>query len=150
MVREDSIMIAELAAANAAYDVIKQTIANGQEIYHAAEAMAQYFGLKNEIQKKAHEHGYKSDLEAFMAAEQLKQQEEELKQMMIYQGRGGMWTDWLEYQSQMKKSREEAAREEARARQHRKGLIVDACLIGATLVGSLIIIAVFFFAITSF
>ena len=76
-------MIAELAAANAAYDVIKQTIANGQEIYQAAEAMAQYFGLKNEIQQKAHEHGYKSDLEAFMAAEQLKAQEEELKQMEL-------------------------------------------------------------------
>ena len=42
-------MIAELAAANAAFDVIKQTLANGREIYEAGEALAQYFGLKNEI-----------------------------------------------------------------------------------------------------
>ena len=33
-------MLAELAAANAAFDVIKQTLANGREIYDAGEALA--------------------------------------------------------------------------------------------------------------
>ena len=123
-------MIAELAAANAAYDVIKQTIANGQEIYQAAEAMAKYFGLKQEIQQKAHEHGYKSDLEAFMAEEQLKRQEEELKQMMIYQGRGGMWNDWLQYQANMKQSRKNAERQKELERQNRKKKLIDGIMIG--------------------
>ena len=126
-------MIAELAAANAAYDVIKQTVANGQEIYHAAEAMAEYFGLKSELQKKAHEHGYKSDLEAFIAAEQLHAQEDELKQIMIYQGRPGMWTDWLNYQSQMKKSREEEKKEEIKKRLKRKRVLVDTIVIGTVI-----------------
>jgi molecular chaperone GrpE (heat shock protein) len=143
-------MLAELAAANAAYDVIKQTLQNGQEIYEAAEAMAKYFGLKQEIQRKAHEHGYKSDLEAFMAHEQLKAQEEELKQLMIYQGRAGMWTDWLEYQAQMARSRKEAEQEETRARQKRKKMLIDGILIGVAVVGSLIIIATFFYALISF
>jgi len=102
-------MIAELAAANAAFGVIKETIANGKELYEAGEALAKYFGLKAEIQKKAHEHGYKSDLEAFMATEQLKEYEDALKQMMIWQGRAGLWTDWLNYQRQMKESREAQA-----------------------------------------
>ena len=101
-------MIAELAAANAAFDVIKQTLANGREIYEAGEELAQYFGLKNEIQKKAHQHGYKSDIAAFMAAEELAAKEIELKEMMIYQGRGGMWDDWLRFQAEIKRSREEA------------------------------------------
>ena len=101
-------MIAELAAANAAFGVIKETIANGKELYEAGEALAKYFGLKAEIQKKAHEHGYKSDLEAFMATEQLKEYEDALKQMMIWQGRSGLWTDWLDYQKKMKESREAA------------------------------------------
>ena len=142
-------MLAELAAANAAYDVIKQTLQNGREIYEAAEAMAQYFGLKQEIQRKAHEHGYKSDLEAFMAHEQLKQQEEELKQLMIYQGRAGMWTDWLEYQAQMARSRREAEEEEIRARQKRKKMLVDGIIIGVAVVGTLIIIGSFVMAIMS-
>jgi len=117
-------MIAELAAANAAFDVIKQTIQNGQEIYAAGEELAKYFGLKNEIQKKAHEHGYKSDLSAFMAAEQLKKQEQELKEMMIYQGRGGMWDDWLKFQAEMKQSREEEEKEKKRAKLKRKKRLI--------------------------
>lgn len=123
-------MIAELAAANAAFDVIKQTIQNGQEIYEAGEALARYFGLKNEIQKKAHEHGYRSDLEAFMAAEQLKSQEDELKQMMIYQGRGGMWEDWLAFQAQMKQSRENEERARQQAIANRRKKLIDSLMIG--------------------
>jgi hypothetical protein len=142
-------MIAELAAANAAYDVIKQSIQNGQEIYEAAEAMAKYFGLKQEIQRKAHEHGYKSDLEAFMAAEQLKAQEEELKQMMIYQGRGGMWNDWLQYQAQMKRSREEEELQAKRAKAKRKKVLIDGIIIGFAVLTAFAALGVFFWILAS-
>jgi hypothetical protein len=118
-------MLAELAAANAAFDVIKQTLANGREIYEAGEAMAQYFGLKSEIAKKAHQHGYKSDIAAFMAAEQLAAKENELREMMIYQGRGGMWDDWLSFQAEMKRSRDEQEKEERLAKLARKKRIVN-------------------------
>ena len=118
-------MLAELAAANAAFDVVKQTVQNGREIYEAGDALAKYFGLKSEIQKRAHEHGHKSDLEAFMAAEQLAAKEVELKEMMIYQGRGGMWEDWLKFQSEMKRSREEEERQIKIARQNRRQFILD-------------------------
>lgn len=118
-------MLAELAAANAAFDVIKQTVANGREIYEAGEAMARYFGLKSEIQKRAHQHGYKNDLEAFMAAEQLAARENELKEMFIYQGRGGMWDDWLTFQSEMKRSREQEEREIKQAKRRRRKMILD-------------------------
>jgi len=130
-------MIAELAAANAAFDVIKQTIQNGQEIYAAGEALAEYFGLKNEIQKKAHEHGYKSDLQAFMAAEQLKAQEDELKQMMIYQGRSGMWNDWLAFQAQMKQSREDEEKARKQAIIKRRKRLIDGLMIGGVVVAAL-------------
>ena len=130
-------MIAELAAANAAFDVIKQTIQNGQEIYAAGEALAEYFGLKNEIQKKAHEHGYKSDLQAFMAAEQLKAQEDELKQMMIYQGRSGMWDDWLAFQAQMKQSRENEEKARQQAIIKRRKRLIDGLMIGGVCAAAL-------------
>ena len=141
-------MIAELAAANAAFDVIKQTLQNGKEIYEAGEAMAQYFGLKAEIQKRAHQHGYKSDIAAFMAAEQLAAKEVELKEMMIYQGRGGMWDDWLAFQSEMKRSREAEELAERRAKYARKKRIVK-IFMGAfyTVVGSLLIASAIFITI---
>jgi hypothetical protein len=127
-------MIAELAAANAAFGVIKQTLANGKELYEAGDALADYFGLKAELQKKAHEHGYKSDMQAFQAAEQLKQYESALKQMMIYQGRPGLWDDWLAFQKQMKDSREAAEKAEKAKKAKRKKQLEDTLLgIGLTL-----------------
>jgi len=125
-------MIAELAAANAAFGVIKETIANGKELYEAGEALADYFGYKAEIQKKAHEHGYKSDLQAFMAAEQLKEYESALKQMMIYQGRAGMWDDWLRFQKEIKDSREAQDKAEKAKKLKRKQQLQNTAL-GVTL-----------------
>jgi molecular chaperone GrpE (heat shock protein) len=132
-------MLAELAAANAAFDVIKQTLANGKEIYEAGEALATYFGLKSEIQKKAHKHGHKSDIAAFMAAEQLAAKENELREMMIYQGRGGMWDDWLAFQAEMKRSREKEEREIRIARAKRKEKILNVFLISCYVVGGTVL-----------
>jgi hypothetical protein len=118
-------VLAELAAANAAFAVIKEAVANGKEIYEAGDAVADYFGVKAELQKKAHEHGYKSDMQAFQAAEQLKQYESSLKQMMIWQGRPGLWDDWLAFQKQMKDSREAAEKAEKAKKARRRQLVKD-------------------------
>ena len=42
-------MLAELAAANAAYAVIKEAISNGGDILAAGSRLGEYFGLKSEI-----------------------------------------------------------------------------------------------------
>jgi hypothetical protein len=110
-------MLAELAIANAAFSVIKEAVQNSGDIMAAGESLFKYFDTKDEIQKKAKASGGsdRGDLEAFMALEKLKKQEEELKLMMIYQGRGGLWQDWLKFQSDAKRKREEAEKERARA-----------------------------------
>ena len=110
-------MLAELAIANAAFSVIKETIQNGGDILATGQKLFDYFDAKSTIQKKAREGGMKSDLEEFMALEKLKQQEQELREMMIYQGRGGMWDDWLQFQVEARKKREAA---EAAARVKRQ------------------------------
>jgi hypothetical protein len=107
----ETIMLAELAIANAAFSVIKETVQNGGDIFAAGSKIFEYFDAKSTISKKVQENGGKSDLEEFMALEQLKEQEAQLKQMMIYQGRGGLWDDWLAFQVQAKKKRENAERE---------------------------------------
>jgi hypothetical protein len=109
-------MLAELAVANAAFAVIKEAVQNSGDIMNAGQALFQYFDSKSVIQKKANEKGGtdRGDLEEFMALEQLKKQEAELKEMMIYQGRGGMWQEWLQFQAEAKKKREEAEKERVR------------------------------------
>ena len=106
-------MIVELMACNAAFAVIKETINNGGELMNAGQAVFDYFDNKSALAKKANEKGgsNRSDLEEFMALEQLKKQELELREMMQWQGRAGMWDDWLAFQLQAKKKREEAERQ---------------------------------------
>jgi hypothetical protein len=97
----------------------------------AGDALFKFFDSKAELQKKAKSSNGtdRGDLEAFMALEQLKKQEEELKQMMIYQGRAGLWTDWLKFQLEAKKKREAAEREKVLKRQRLIGRIKDVAMI---------------------
>ena len=46
-------------------------------------------------------------MEAFMALESLKQQEEELRELMIYAGRANLYDDWLQFQADCKQKRRE-------------------------------------------
>ena len=124
-------MLLELAAANAAFAVIKEAVQNSGDIMNAGQALFQYFDNKAEIQKKANAKGGsdRGDLEEFMALEKLKQQEEELREMMIYQGRAGLWTDWLKFQLEAKKKREAAERERILKKQRIIGRIKDVFMI---------------------
>lgn len=145
-------MLLELAAANAAFSVIRECVQNTGDIMSAGDALFKYFDNKDAIQKKAAAKGGsdRGDLEEFMALEKLKAQEAELKQMMIYSGRGGLWTDWLKFQSDAKRRREEAEREKVLKKQRIINRIKDIAtiiLIIALLGGlGLIIGAAFWFA----
>lgn len=101
-------MLAELAAANAAFSIIKQAVSNGKEIASAGNAIAEFVGAKEKLQAKAQKKGGGSDLEEFMALEKIKQQEEELKTIMIYAGRPGLWHDWQRFQAKARVARRDA------------------------------------------
>jgi hypothetical protein len=113
-------MLAEIAAANAAFSVIKAALANGKELSALGSRVFDYFDNKAKIQEKATKKGGGSDLEEFMALEQLKQQEEELRERMVYAGRPGMWDDWIKFQAQAARRRREAQEASARAAVIRK------------------------------
>ena len=102
-------MLAELAAANAAFSVIKQFVSNGKELSGCAKHISDFVFSKEEIEKnlkkkKARGAGG-ADLDEFMALEQIKEKEEELKKIMIYLGRPGLWQDWQAFQAEARKSR---------------------------------------------
>lgn len=118
-------MLAELAAANAAFAVIKQAVSNGKEIAAAGNAIAEFVGAKEKLQAKAQKKGNGSDLEEFMALEQIREKEDELKQMMIILGRPGLWHDWQRFQAKARVARREA--EIASARKRKK--IVEGTII---------------------
>ena len=110
-------MLAEIAAANAAFAVIKTAIKNSGEIASAGKAVIDYFSATSAIEeevKKTPERK-RSDLEEFLALEQLRQQEQELKELLIYQGRPGMWDDFQAFRVKARQNREAEEREKIRA-----------------------------------
>ena len=111
-------MLAELAAANAAFQVIKQAVSNGKDIAAAGSAIAKFVGAKQDLERKSLKKGGGSDLEEFMALEQIREKEDQLKQLMIYCGRPGLWGDWQRFQAKARIARREA--EEAAIRKRKK------------------------------
>ena len=106
-------MLAELAVANACFAAVKTALKNGSELAACASQLGEYFGLKAEIAKKASSKG--SDSDAFWAMESLREAEAELKEMLIYSGRPGLYDDFLQYQSLKKREREQEVRDKALA-----------------------------------
>jgi hypothetical protein len=113
-------MLAEIAAANAAFAVIKGALANGKELHQLGSRVFDYFDNKAKIQEAATQKGGGSDLAEFMALEQLRQQEEELRERMVYAGRPGMWGDWQKFQAAAARKRREAKEAAAREAKKRK------------------------------
>jgi hypothetical protein len=128
-------MLVELAAANAAFAVIKEAIANSGEIASAARSVIDWFNAKNDLQAKIEKkpENQRSDLEEFFALEELKRQQQELKELMIYNGRPGLWNDWLEFQVKARQSREAAERERIKAaveKKRKRGELLQSILLG--------------------
>ena len=102
-------MLAELAAANAAFGIIKEFVSNGKELSGCINQISNFVFAKEEIEKNLKKKKAKgignADLEEFMALEQIKEKEEELKKIMIYLGRPGLWQDWQAFQAEARKSR---------------------------------------------
>ena len=107
-------MLAELAAANAAFSIIKNFVSNGKELSGCAKQISDFVFSKEQIEKNLKKKKAKGvgggDLEEFMALEQIKEKEEELKKIMIYLGRPGLWQDWQAFQAEARKSRRYAER----------------------------------------
>ena len=130
-------MLAEIAAANAAFAVIKTAINNGREIADVAGKVGEYVNATESLRRKADKKKRRTgsaDLEEFMHLEKLKQQEEELKQLMIYTGRPGLWHDWIRFQAQARKER-------LAAEQERRKIIED--LVQTLVISGLLILGLF-------
>jgi len=136
-------MLAELAAANAAFAVIKTAVQNGKDIAAAGSAIANFVGAKEDLQRKANRKGGGSDLEEFMALEQIRQQEEQLKTIMIYAGRPGLWGDWQKFQAKARVARREAEEEAARKRKKMLDIAIVTAFftVGLTVLGCVVALA---------
>ena len=120
-------MLAELAAANAAFAIIKKTVTNTGDLLRAGKAISKFVDaeetLKARGNKKKNSFWRKvggqqgSDLEEFMALEEINQRKKELEQAMIYVGRAGLYSDWVKFQKDARVRRQQEAIERKKRRQ---------------------------------
>jgi len=131
-------VLAELAIANAAFQVIKQTLSNGKELMDAGDSLGKYFKAEKDIAKAAAKKSG-NVLEAFQAKEQLARQEAELKYMLNKQRIQG-YADFLQFKAQYSRDAKEAARLEARKRYLRNEAIQENIAIGLKAMGIIAVI----------
>lgn len=109
-------MLAELAIANAAFQVIKTTLSNGKEIADAGSALTKYFGASQAIEQKA-KLGTGDVLAAYQAKQALERQEEELAWMLNKQGLLGYYKYQQFREEFNKKQKVESKKRKARQAQ---------------------------------
>ena len=101
-------MLAELAIANAAFSVIKQTLSNGKEIADAGSALTKYFSASQSIQQKA-KMGTGDVLAAYQAKQAIERQEKELEWMLNKQGIMGYYK-YCQFRDDFYKKQKSAAK----------------------------------------
>ena len=138
-------MLAELAAANAAFGVIKQAVSHGRDLASVGSQIAKFVdgkeGLQKKVIKKKNSPFYAGgDFEEFMALEAIQEKEKELKQIMLYVGRPGLWNDWQKFQAEARVARQQA--EEAARKRKQKILetiiLSIACIVGLSILAIII------------
>ena len=132
-------MIAELAAFNAAFGVVKGFIANGRDLHDCFGQIGQMVNAKEDLksrQQKNKKSLFASDAEEFMALETIARAEQELQDFMVYYGRAGLWDDFIVFQAKARKARLEAKNahiQRINQRMHYAGLAAGCVLVAAGL-----------------
>jgi len=108
-------MIAELAAFNAAFGVVKTAITHGRDIASCAKSIGDMIGAQESLrargEKKKNSIWYSlagkdtNDFEEFMALEQIKEQRKELLQALQLLGRPGLKDDYLRFEAEARASK---------------------------------------------
>jgi len=119
-------ILESIAAANAAYSIIKTAIGNGKETAGVIGAVGKFLtaeeDIKQAVQKKKNSPltaitgGEEGDWEEFQALENIREKRKELESHIRLYGQPGQWDRWIQWQNEARKQRQ-AARKAAEKRQ---------------------------------
>ena len=117
-------MLAELAAANAAYATIKKFVINGKEITDVLSPLKSLVTAEEELRARGNrkKNGLFSkvmgkaadDFDEFLALEQMAEKRKELESICRLYATPGTWDRFIEYEAKMRKQRKKEAEERQR------------------------------------
>ena len=140
-------ILESIAAANAAYSVIKTALGNGKETAGLIGAVGKFLSAEEEVkeavQKKKNSPftaiagGEQGDWEEFQALENIKQKRAELESYVRLYCEPGTWQKWQNYQLEARKQRQ-AAKKAAHEAHQKKMEIIGYILAGIVALGGMI------------
>lgn len=126
-------ILESIAAANAAYSVIKTALGNGKETAGLIGAVGKFLtaeeDLKEAVQKKKNSPitaitgSSEGDWEEFQHLERIREQRKELESYIRLYGRPGQWDRWIAWQAEARKQRQEAKRLAIKQQEERMELL---------------------------
>ena len=132
-------ILESIAAASAAYEVIKTAINQGREGAGLIGAVGKFLSaeedIKEAVQKKKNSPftaiagGEQGDWEEFQALETIREQRKELESYIRLYGQPGQWDRWLQWQVEARKQRAAAKKAAEKAREERLEQIQMATII---------------------
>ena len=132
-------ILESIAAASAAYEVIKTAINQGREGAGLIGAVGKFLSaeedIKDAVQRKKNSPltaitgGEEGDWEEFQALETIREQRRELESYIRLYGKAGQWDRWIQWQAEARKQRAAAKRAAEKAREERLEKIQVATII---------------------
>ena len=120
-------ILESIAAASAAYEVIKTAINQGREGAGLIGAVGKFLSaeedIKEAVQRKKNSPftaitgGEEGDWEEFQALEQIREQRKELESYIRLYGQAGQWDRWVQWQAEARKQRAAAKKAAALRRE---------------------------------
>jgi len=143
-----------IAAANAAYSVIRKCLENGREVKDMVGHVGKFLTAEEELQEAVKKKknspitaitgGQEGDWEEFQALERIREQRRELESWCRLYAPAGTWARWQSYQVEARKRRQEAKKAAQKAYEKRMEqiqitsgilLAVTVCVLGIYYLG---------------
>lgn len=145
-------ILESIAAANAAYSVIKTALGNGKETAGLISAVGKFLSAEEDIKEAINKKkaspitmitgSSEGDWEEFQHLENLRQKRQELESYCRLYAPPGTWDRWQQWQAEARKQRQAAKKAAEKAREER--MEAFATFVGITMSAVTLVTAVYF------
>jgi len=145
-------ILESIAAANAAYSVIKTALGNGKETAGLISAVGKFLSAEEDIKEAINKKksspitmitgSSEGDWEELQHLEMLRQKRAELESYCRLYAPAGTWDRWQQWQAEARKQRQAAKKAAEKAREERMELL--ATLVGILMAVGTIVTALYF------
>jgi len=131
-------MLEMLVAANSAFAIIKQTIQNGRGLSSVGSQIATLVGAEEQLKQDLHKKKNSiwtnflgktdNDLEEFMALEEIRAKNDQLREFMQLYGRAGLYNDYVSFCAEARKKRKQAKIDAEKRKEKIKDIVLKVIL----------------------